>query len=65
MKVTGYPYALESIQAELNDATRMYRKIAEDRKRKLDQPNEKLHYWDGKITGLKLALAYLGKVRKE
>ena len=56
---------MESIQAELNDATRMYRKIAEDPKRKLDQPNEKLHYWDGKITGLKLALAYLRKVKKE
>lgn len=48
--------AIEEIEKELADAVRMYRKIAEDPRRKLDQPNEKLHYWDGKVTGLKLAI---------
>lgn len=65
MKVFGYTHAVESIEHELNDSLRMYRSIAEDPKRKLDQPNEKLHYWDGKVTGLRLALEALRKVRTE
>ena len=44
------------IRRELADAERMYNKIAFDPRRKIDQPCEKLHYWDGKVTGLKIAM---------
>ena len=39
----------------------MYENISKDPsfRRKLDQPNEKLHYWDGKVTGLQLVIRLL------
>lgn len=47
---------IADIQSELADAEHMYNKIAYDPRRKIDQPCEKLHYWDGKVTGLKIAM---------
>jgi hypothetical protein len=41
----------------------MLDKIQQDPRRKLDQPNEKLHYWDGRVTGLKLALEQVKSIR--
>jgi len=47
---------INEVFAELADAKRMYENISKDPRRKLDQPNEKLHYWDGKVTGLQLVI---------
>jgi len=48
--------SLQEIESELADAERMHDRIKNDPRRKLAQPCEKLHYWDGKVTGLRLAL---------
>lgn len=55
--------AVDTIRDELDDAERMYDKIAYDPRRDLEKPNEALHYWDGKRAGLKLALQILEKGR--
>jgi len=49
----------EELQDELDDAERMYKAISTDIRRRIDQPCEKLHYWDGKVTGLKLAIGIM------
>ena len=55
--------AISEIEIEFKDAKRMLDNIQFDPRRKLDRPCEKLHYWDGKCNGLKLALDYLRKVK--
>lgn len=55
--------AVDTIRDELDDAERMYDKIAYDPRRNLEKPNEALHYWDGKRTGLNFALQILEKGR--
>jgi hypothetical protein len=55
--------AIENIDAEIANSKRMRDSIQFDPRRKLDQPNEKLHYWDGKVTGLQLALQYVKNIR--
>ena len=57
-KEYGKAYLIDirrAIGEELEDAKRMLHAITFDPRRKLDQPNEKLHYWDGKVTGLTIA----------
>lgn len=58
MKIT-VNQAIDNIEAEIVDAKRMLSKIQFDPKRKLDQPCEKLHYLDGRIIGLGIALQYV------
>jgi hypothetical protein len=55
--------AIENIDADIADSKRMLDKIQQDPRRNLDQPNEKLHYWDGRVTGLKLALEQVKSIR--
>ena len=64
MKVTGYKQAVSEIQQELRDSRRMYDQICYDKRRKIDQPREALHYLDGKRTGLELALKLLERVKE-
>jgi hypothetical protein len=54
--------AAADIQAELDDAKRMLDKIQFDPRRDLEKANEKLHYWDGKVTGLALALQFVRNI---
>ena len=54
--------AIEEVQHDLEDSKRMLNKIQYDPKRKLDLPNEALHYWDGRVTGLKLALERMERI---
>jgi len=62
MRTTNFQYAVSEINKHLEDAKRMYEKIANDPRRKLDQPNEKLHYWDGRVTAFRLAADTLSRV---
>ncbi len=52
---------IAEIQKEADSARFMHDKIQMDPKRKIDQPCEKLHYWDGKATGLATAIYVLRK----
>jgi hypothetical protein len=54
--------AAANIRAELADAKRMLDKIQFDPRRDLLKQNEKLHYWDGKVTGLGLALQFVENI---
>jgi hypothetical protein len=64
MRRISYAYALAEIRENLEDGKRMLDKIQMDPRRKLDQPNEQLHYWDGKVTGLRQALDTLGMANR-
>ena len=59
---TRYRAILE-INTEQKDAERMLRKIQFDPRSDRTKPCEKMNYWDGKNTGLLLALAILRKVK--
>jgi len=65
MKLTGFVNAIETLHHELIRASRMHDKLAGERLLKNSAQYEALHFWDGKMTGLKIALEALKKVRHE
>ena len=57
--------ALARLKDELADAKRMYDKFAFDPRRDLTKCNEKLHYWDGKVTGLRIAQEIMEMINRK
>lgn len=55
--------AVHTINKEYISTKQKYEDIAFDPRRKLDEPNEKLHYWDGKRNGLQFAVEVLKKIQ--
>jgi len=53
--------AIRMLEEELSvDRERYQREV--DKRKPTDTHNEQLHYWDGKIKGLVVALGYLRRI---